>query len=67
MGPGVAERKFWTGGPEGEALAEGEMEPKRKVAPHAWHRFKSRLKTRALILGAAIVVFVVLRFVVGGQ
>ena len=55
------------GCPEGEAFAEGEMEPKRKVAPHAWQRFKSRLKTRLLILVAIIVVFVVLRFVVGGQ
>ena len=43
------------------------MEEKKKIAPYAWQRFKSRIKTRAMILGVIIVVFVVLRLVVGGQ
>ena len=43
------------------------MEEKKKIAPYAWQRFKSRLKTRSLILVVMIAVFLVLKFVVGGQ
>ena len=66
MGPGLAERKFWSGGPGGEALCGGEMEPKRKYAPYVWQRFKSRLKTRLLIFAGIVVVFLLLRFATGG-
>jgi hypothetical protein len=42
------------------------MEPKRKIAPYVWQRFKSRLKTRLLIFAAILVVFVLLKFATGG-
>ena len=38
-----------------------------KYWPYAWRRFKSRFKTRLLIFGAVLVVFLLIRFGLGGQ
>ena len=38
-----------------------------KYGPYVWRRFKSRFKTRLLILGALLAVFLLIRLVLGGQ
>ena len=35
--------------------------------PHVWRRFKSRIKTRLLIFGVLLAVFLLIRIALGGQ
>ena len=42
------------------------MEAMMKYWPYVWRRFKGRFKTRLLILGAVLAVFLLIRFGLGG-